>query len=423
MAIPAGRSTPPEGWRSPCWRASSIAATLKAGYVYQWLLPLVSVAALVVVIAAVHPSSRLVRLGLGWAPLVAVGKRSYGLYLWHWPVFVLAGATHGSVRRCATAAAITVVVAELSYRYVETPARRGALGAGGTMPGRPRPGAADRRVRRRAGRRLLWRGAAVRPGRRRHRRRVLGAAGDGRCASRWTAARRRRARPPTTPATTAVRLAVVGDSQAHSLSVNVPDGLEDTFLVEDGAIDGCSVYDEGRVRSARTSFRNSFEICAGWQAKWADAVARSGASVALVVLGAWDVFDRETADGSVLTFGTAAWDADLRTHLEEGIDALTGAGAAVAILEVPCMRPISVEGAAVPPLPERADDARVAHVNDVLRDVAASNAATTRFVDGPDWCGDEALATDTGMRWDGVHVYKPGAKLILDTIAPTLLTM
>ena len=92
----------------------------------------------------------------------------------------------------------------------------------------------------------------------------------------------------------------------------------------------------------------------------------------------------------------------------------------LAILEVPCMRPISVEGAAVPPLPERADDTRVAHVNDVFRDVAAANASTTTFVDGPDWCADEELATDTGMRWDGVHVYKPGAKLIFDTIAPAL---
>ena len=60
-------------------------------------------------------------------------------------------------------------------------------------------------------------------------------------------------------------------------------------------------------------------------------------------------------------------------------------------------------------------------VGEVFRSVAASNAATTSFVDGPDWCGDAALATDTGMRWDGVHVYKPGAKLIFDTITPALL--
>ena len=73
------------------------------------------------------------------------------------------------------------------------------------------------------------------------------------------------------------------------------------------------------------------------------------------------------------------------------------------------MRPISVEGAAVPPLPERADDARVAHVNDVFRSVAAANAGDDdvrrRARTG---AATRRMATDTGMRWDGVHVYKPG---------------
>ncbi len=183
------------------------------------------------------------------------------------------------------------------------------------------------------------------------------------------------------------------------------------------------MYDAGRVRSSRTSFRNYFKICAGWPQKWAAAVTAQHASVALVVLGAWDVFDLETGDGSVLTFGTPAWDDYVRQHLQQGIDALVGAGAHVALLEVPCMRPISVKGAAVPPLPERADDARVAHVNQLWQSVAAANASTTTFVRGPAWCSDEALATNVGMRWDGVHVYKPGAKVVFDTIAPALLAL
>jgi hypothetical protein len=58
-----------------------------------------------------------------------------------------------------------------------------------------------------------------------------------------------------------------------------------------------------------------------------------------------------------------------------------------------------------------------------LRSVADGRADTT-FVEGPDeWCGDETIATDLGYRWDGVHVYKPGANLIYETIAPTLLAL
>jgi hypothetical protein len=87
------------------------------------------------------------------------------------------------------------------------------------------------------------------------------------------------------------------------------------------------------------------------------------------------------------------------------------------------MRPVEAEGAGVPPLPERGDDVRVAHVNDLLRSVADTRPDAT-FVPGPAaWCNDEAIATDLGYRWDGVHVYKPGANLVYETIAPTLLAL
>ena len=43
-------------------------------------------------------------------------------------------------------------------------------------------------------------------------------------------------------------------------------------------------------------------------------------------------------------------------------------------------------------------------------------------VEGPTaWCDDPAISTDLNYRWDGVHVYKPGANLIYETIAPALL--
>jgi hypothetical protein len=88
------------------------------------------------------------------------------------------------------------------------------------------------------------------------------------------------------------------------------------------------------------------------------------------------------------------------------------------------MRPQDVEGAGVPALPERGDDARVAHVNELLRAVAASDPGRVTFVEGPDeWCDDETVATDVGMRWDGVHVYRPGAALVFTAIVPALLAL
>ncbi len=396
-------------------------ATLTDGYVYQWLLPMVTLLALAVVLVVVHPAGRRIRGLLAWRPLVEVGRRSYGLYLWHWPVFALLGATHGSFGRFVGALAVAAAATELSYHYVELPVRNDSLGRWWHEAGPAR----SRVLLIATCGTVLLAGcyAAVRPYDR-----AAGGADATFAAPTTTQAATTvpAAGQPVVPATTApavTGLAIVGDSQAHALAINQPDGLEATFSVTDGSVDGCSVYDEGRVHSSRTSFTNYFQICKGWQQEWASAVIKRHASLALVVLGAWDVFDLETADGTVLTFGTAAWDDYVRGHLQQGIDALVGAGAHVALLEIPCMRPIPVKGAAVPVLPERADDQRVAHVNALWQAVAAANPSTTTFVKGPPWCTDQAMATDAGMRWDGVHVYKPGAKAIFDAIAPTLLAI
>jgi hypothetical protein len=183
------------------------------------------------------------------------------------------------------------------------------------------------------------------------------------------------------------------------------------------------VYTDGNVRSKRAGFNRSFADCGGWSDKWAKAATKAHAQIALVVLGAWDVFDVEVG-GQLIAFNTPAADKRFIDDLGIGVAALRAAGSKVALLEVPCMRPKDVKGAGVPALPERADDARVAHLNDLLRQVAAADPGNVSFVSGPtQWCNDQAIATDLGYRWDGVHVYKPGAKLIFETIAPALLAI
>jgi hypothetical protein len=216
------------------------------------------------------------------------------------------------------------------------------------------------------------------------------------------------------------RTVVVGDSQAHSLAINLPEGIDSTFTISDGSVDGCSVYDDGTAVSSRP-FERSFVNCEGWAQDWADAAVQADAQIVLVVLGAWDVFDTELDDRDV-PFASSEWDRRFLAGVATGVDAVAAGGAHVALLEAACMRPVDVDGAGVPALPERGDDARVAHINALLRDAAAADPERVTFVAGPtQWCNDEAIATDLGYRWDGVHVYKPGANLIYETIAPALL--
>jgi peptidoglycan/LPS O-acetylase OafA/YrhL len=428
---PAGRLLDPVGAAAVAMLgcAASV-AVLTEGYVYRWLLPLVSILSLVAVMVAVHPAALGFRRIMSWAPLVAMGRRSYGLYLWSWPIFVIVGATTGSVAKFLWAMVLTVVVAEASYRYLESPVRRGAIGRwwGDRTPITYWPMAGGAAL---VGVLLLFYANVGEFNR------FEGGddavfdldarAGDGPVmlpddlASEGSAPVVPSPAPaPILPAPSA-QLAIVGDSQANALAINLPDGIEGVFPdVVNGSVDGCSVYDSGSVRSS-VRFANNFSICRGWQQDWADSAA--GNDVALVVVGAWDVFDID--DGTVYGFATPEGDALFVRNLRSGVDAMLAEDVNVALLEVACMRPRDVEGAGVRALPERGDDARVAHVNDLLRETAASyGSPRVEFVQGPDeWCSDEAIAADLGYRWDGVHVYKPGANLIYTTIAPALLRL
>jgi peptidoglycan/LPS O-acetylase OafA/YrhL len=102
-----------------------------SGFLYPIGLVLLSVATVLVLAALVHPATRLGR-ALGWRPLRWIGVRSYGIYLWHFPVIVLTtpALESGTVNipRAALQTAATFVLAALSWRFVEDPIRRGALG-------------------------------------------------------------------------------------------------------------------------------------------------------------------------------------------------------------------------------------------------------------------------------------------------------
>lgn len=97
---------------------------------YRGVIALVSSLTVVVIAAMLAPGSLLARLAdnrvFRW-----VGSRSYGLYLWHWPILVMVTAlvpaaigTAAYWIRAAIAVALTALICEVSYRFVETPVRK-----------------------------------------------------------------------------------------------------------------------------------------------------------------------------------------------------------------------------------------------------------------------------------------------------------
>jgi peptidoglycan/LPS O-acetylase OafA/YrhL len=127
-------------------------------FLYRGGLASVALVSAVVIMACAHPHSHLGAGLLGRQPLRWIGLRSYGIYLWHWPVFMITrpqlDVPIEGLPLLALRLGLTLVLAELSYRYVETPIRRGALG----RAWRELRGAQGFRRRQLS---LMWAGSAV----------------------------------------------------------------------------------------------------------------------------------------------------------------------------------------------------------------------------------------------------------------------
>jgi peptidoglycan/LPS O-acetylase OafA/YrhL len=82
----------------------------------------------VLVAAVAHPKTGIGE-ALGVAPLRWIGERSYGIYLWHWPIIVLVAGVNArpGLGLVAAEAALVLAAAALSYKFVEQPIRTGSL--------------------------------------------------------------------------------------------------------------------------------------------------------------------------------------------------------------------------------------------------------------------------------------------------------
>ena len=436
---PWRKNSSPSWWRSSIADALAIASIAVIGVLmatvhvadsrlYQGGLAATTVASAVIVAVVMRPTGLIVKRFFSQEFFVEIGRRSYGLYLWHWPIFVVAHA-RDSGNRLAVAIALTIIINEFVYQYVEIPTRRGALG--NWWRNRQQLSAMHRRLP------VLITAVVIAS---------LGITGvkvvgiEARDLSIDTSTASVIFSVPTTVAsatslpaasttTTTIaklprKLVIVGDSQANSLAVNKPSGMEKTFIVTNGSIDGCGIYDRGvGVGGTNGNFRRNFANCVGFEKSWAKSATKAKADVALVVIGAWEVLDLKI---NGFTFGVNSLPADtmFRTQMKRGIAALRATGATVALLEVACMRPVDSKGGPVPALPQRGDDTRTGHLNDLLREIAAPEDDGVFFVSGPkEWCADPKISTSLSYRWDGVHAYKPGAKLVFETIANSVLQL
>ncbi|MGI9052955.1 MAG: acyltransferase family protein [Ilumatobacteraceae bacterium] len=113
-----------------CWSLFVV----KPGGADAWLFRggffIAGLATLLLIAAVTHQKAKAGPV-LGNVVLLWVGTRSYGLYLYHWPIYQAIRRVAGNPLtwpQFVLAVALACVVTELSYRFVETPIRKGAVG-------------------------------------------------------------------------------------------------------------------------------------------------------------------------------------------------------------------------------------------------------------------------------------------------------
>ena len=97
---------------------------------YRIAFPLTAIFGCMFLMSVVHPASRLANQ-ITRAPLMWIGERSYGIYLWHWVVFQVTRPSVDLVGEDWALYSLRILIvfalADISYRWIEVPVRNGAI--------------------------------------------------------------------------------------------------------------------------------------------------------------------------------------------------------------------------------------------------------------------------------------------------------
>lgn len=336
----------------------------------------------------------------GYGPWSWIGKISYGLYLWHWPVFlVLKHTPLTGVVLFVVEFALSFALGALSFYLLEQPIRRHGL--------RPAIG----RTRAIAVGFLSLPVTAVislllTP--------VVAASlvvtakpGQGSDIGKANAAAN-------------LKVLVLGDSVGFSLGYAFDQADFPAVEVTGDVIFGCGTAEQHLALNGVPQPPDP-GTCQDVFSKWSADVAAKRPDVVLWSLGGWEVYDH-VIDGRILTVGSAPYAAYLTQRLDLGLSQL--GSTKVVIPDVACYAQPSFVVRGQDMAPNRNDPARAAAINEILRSFAAAHPRQVRIFDvAGHLCraGKPRTKIDgVQVRSDGVHYTADGARLFWSWIMPTM---
>ncbi len=372
------------------------------GFVVEALLVAVVIAA----VAQPRGGPVAVLLSIGW--IRWVGRVSYGLYLYHWPVYVALDESRMGLDGYALFAvriAVTTVIAALSYYLLEMPIREGRF------PGsRARILAPSAAVAVLAGVFLATAGAPPA--------KVEISAADVRAPTR-VESRVAGIELPT-------RVMLVGDSVAQSLAPGLQRrAASDGFVFFDATVPGCGLTSDRGERWVGDWETPKLTCFPEWRERWPSHVDDFDPDVVLLLLSAHDAVDRRF-DGREVRFDSEEGAQLMRDDLRDAVDVLSAEGARVIVLNNPYYR----QPWRLPVDPRRSsfNNAWVDRQNALAFEVASEDPDRSTLF-------DLNLLLDPEGRWtdvvegvpvraaDTVHLSEAGADFVAGRLMPLVLAL
>ena len=296
------------------------------------LLIVVAIAAVLVIAPVALDQRGPIAVVLAWRPLAWLGAISYGVYLWHWPIFlVLNGERTGwtGLSLFGVRCAATLALSTVSWWLIERPVRRwrpvlvpllplagatAATAAAVTMlvvPVTPRPGVGPL-------------SGSLPPG-------VSSVAVVSPSPPKGPIPARAAAqRDPRRPFTVSVFGDSIGWTLMHFLSATPG------FDFVDHTVIGCSLVRGGPYSYLGQTLDQKSE-CESWPSRWRSEIAADRPDAILLIVGRWETVDRVN-EGRWTHIGDPAFDGYIAGELGRAVDILSAGGAPLTVANLPYSR-------------------------------------------------------------------------------------